>query len=317
MEYLNKLLGIQVTYEDSEYKHMPNYLVSRYEIKKVLLDKVRVFFLYLKTDLEQIAVVKKHIAQIKKIDSIPVVLVLKQMTFRQREYLIRDKISFIVEGKQVYLPFMGIYLQERCDAENVERKEILPSAQMLLLYFIYCGAKELITSQAAKDLKLTSTSISRASKQLEQMGIIKTRKQGVQKVIFSECTSRELYCSAKDIMVNPVKRCVYVPMDKMEERLLKSGYSALSDYSMLNPPAIKRYAADSIAKWNKIATAHLQNSDEQVAVELWKYDPARLSNGKAVDVLSLALSLRDDEDERVEEAVEEMLEALWRKINSV
>ena len=36
---------------------------------------------------------------------------------------------------------------------------------------------------------------------------------------------------------------------------------------------------------------------------------------KKVDELSLALSLREDADERVEEAVEEMLNNLWRKID--
>ena len=33
-------------------------------------------------------------------------------------------------GKQIYLPFMAVYLQERCDAEKSDREEILPSAQM-------------------------------------------------------------------------------------------------------------------------------------------------------------------------------------------
>ena len=59
------------------------------------------------------------------------------------------------------------------------REEILPLAQMLLLYFIYGGAQELSTSQAAKDLELTPTSISRASKQLEEMGLLHIKKEGV------------------------------------------------------------------------------------------------------------------------------------------
>ena len=41
----------------------------------------------------------------------------------------------------------------------------------------------------------------------------------------------------------------------------------------------------------------------------------RLSGRKTVDELSLALALRNDPDERVEEAVEEMLDCLWRKID--
>ena len=70
-------------------------------------------------------------------------------------------------------------LQERCSAEKKPREEILPSAQMLLLHFIYGGAQELSTSQAAKNLELTPTSISRASKQLEEMGLLHIKKEGV------------------------------------------------------------------------------------------------------------------------------------------
>ena len=40
-----------------------------------------------------------------------------------------------------------------------------------------------------------------------------------------------------------------------------------------------------------------------------------MSTRNTVDELSLALALREDADERVEEAVEEMLNELWRKIN--
>ena len=46
-----------------------------------------------------------------------------------------------------------------------------------------------------------------------------------------------------------------------------------------------------------------------------RYDPRKLSKEKIVDGLSLALSLKEDADERVEEAVEEMLNNLWRKID--
>ena len=70
-------------------------------------------------------------------------------------------------------------LQERCSAEKKTREEILPSAQMLLLHFIYGGEQELSTSQAAKNLELTPTSISRASKQLEEMGLLHIKKEGV------------------------------------------------------------------------------------------------------------------------------------------
>ena len=62
-------------------------------------------------------------------------------------------------------------------------------------------------------------------------------------------------------------------------------------------------------------TNGLQSSQAQVAVEMWRYNPRKLSTRNVVDELSLALTLREDADERVEEAVEKMLNELWRKID--
>ena len=242
-------------------------------------------------------------------------LVLKELSYRQKEYLIREKIPFIVDGKQIYLPFMAVYLQERCSAEKKPREEMLPSAQMLLLHFIYGGAQELSTSQAAKDLELTPTSISRASRQLEEMGLLHIRKVGVQRIMQSEDSPKTLFQKAGDKLLNPIKRTVYIPKELVGTELLESGYSALAEYSMLNTPNVRCYAAERISQWKDVMTNSLQNSQVQVAVEMWRYNPRKLSTRNIVDELSLALALREDADERVEEAVEEMLNELWRKID--
>ena len=213
------------------------------------------------------------------------------------------------------MPFMAVYLQERCSAEKKTREEILPAAQMLLLHFIYGGAQELSTSQAAKDLELTPTSISRASRQLEEMGLLHIRKVGVQRIMQSEDSPKTLFQKAGDKLLNPIKRTVYIPKELVGTELLESGYSALAEYSMLNAPNIKCYSSEKISKWKGSATNTLHDSKMQVAVEMWRYNPCKLSNGSVVDELSLALALREDADERVEEAVEEMLDNLWRRID--
>ena len=237
----------------------------------------KMIFLYPKTELEQIEVLKKHIARIQKNENLPVVLVLKELSFRQKEYLIREKIPFIVDGKQIYLPFMAVYLQERCSAEKKTREEILPSAQMLLLHFIYGGAQELSTSQAAKDLELTPTSISRASRQLEEMGLLHIRKVGVQRIMQSEDSPKTLFQKAGDKLLNPIKRTVYIPKELVGTELLESGYSALAEYSMLNTPNVRCYATERISQWKDVMTNSLQDSQAQVAVEMWRYNPRKLS----------------------------------------
>lgn len=315
MEYLNKVLGIEVVYMNGKFEHLPNFIVTRYRLQRVSMNGQGVIFLYPKTELEQVEVLKKQIARIQKNENLPVALVLNELSFRQKEYLIREKIPFIVEGRQIYLPFMALYLQERCNAEKKPREEILPSAQMLLLHFIYGGAQELSTSQAAKDLELTPTSISRASRQLEEMGLLHIRKAGVQRILYSEDSPKMLFQKTGDTLLNPVKRTVYIPKELVGTDLLESGYSALAEYSMLNAPNVRCYAAERISQWKDVMTNSLQNSQVQVAVEMWRYNPRKLSMRNAVDELSLALALREDADERVEEAVEEMLNELWRKID--
>ena len=315
MEYLNKVLGVKVAYEDVEFKHLPNFIATRYRLQMVSMNEQKVVFLYPMTELEQIEVLKKHIARIQKNENLPVVLVLKELSFRRKEYLIREKIPFIVEGKQIYLPFMAVYLQERCSAEKKSREEMLPSAQMLLLHFIYGGAQELSTSQAAKDLELTPTSISRASRQLEEMKLLHIRKVGVQRIMQSEDSPRTLFQKAGDKLLNPIKRTVYIPKEFVGTDLLESGYSALAEYSMLNAQNVRCYAAERISQWKDVMTKSLQDSQVQVAVEMWRYNPRKLSTRNVVDELSLALALREDVDERVEEALEEMLNELWRKID--
>ena len=177
------------------------------------------------------------------------------------------------------------------------------------------GEQELSTSQAAKDLELTPTSISRASRQLEEMGLLHIRKVGVQRIMQSEDSPKTLFQKAGGKLLNPIKRTVYIPKELVGTELLESGYSALAEYSMLNTPNVRCYAAERISQWKDVMTNSLQNSQVQVAVEMWRYNPRKLSTRNIVDELSLALALREDADERVEEAVEEMLNELWRKID--
>ena len=278
MKYLDKVLGIEVTYENVEFKHLPNFIAARYCLQMVAMNGQRVVFIYPKTELEQIEVLKKHIARIQRNENLPVV-------------------------------------QERCNAERELREEILPSAQMLLLHFIYGGAQELSTSQAAKDLELTPTSISRASKQLDEMGLLHIKKLGVQRILQSEDSPKMLFQKAGDKLLNPIKRTVYISKELVGTDLLESGYSALAEYSMLNAPNVRCYAAERISQWKDVMTNRLQDSQVQVAVEMWRYNPRKLSTRNTVDELSLALALREDADERVEEAVAEMLNELWRKID--
>ncbi len=112
------------------------------------------------------------------------------------------------------------------------------------------------------------------------MGLLQAKKIGVQKILSSENSPKELFYKAEKALLSPVKRTVYIPDEKVKIELLESGYSALAEYSMLNAPSVRCYASEKISQWNDFMTKDLQDSNSQVAIEMWRYDPRKLSRKK-------------------------------------
>ena len=315
MEYLRQVIGINVKYGDEIKELFPNYVTLRYKMRFASLDDVKVVFVYPQSSLDAISIIKKHFDIIKTETNCIPVLILEQLSSRNKLYLIKEKIPFIVEYKQIYLPFMATYLNERGDGERINKEKLLPSSQLLLLYYIYKGCGELMTSKAVKDLNFTPMSISRASKQLAELGLVKVKKQGVQKIIFSTKNPKELFDESKKYMLNPIKKTIYISKDNYDSSFLYSGLSALSYYSNINSSLVAYYATSSISKYEKEASNRLVDSNEQIALELWRYDPHKISKDNYVDKLSLVLSFMDNKDERIEQAIEEMLNDVWSEID--
>jgi DNA-binding MarR family transcriptional regulator len=274
-----------------------------------------VFLLYPKTELDQIHAIKQHIQKLQSLEKIPVVIVLTRITARQRQSLINAGISFVVENKQCYLPFVGTVLTERCDSEVKITSKLLPSAQLLLFYFIYKWQKELYANEAVEALGLSAMTITRAVRQLEEVGLIRTYKKGVMKILTSEYTGKELFEKAKKYLISPIKKIGYIPKSEVEQSLPVAGDQALSIYSMLNPPRIACYATGEMKTWKEQMQDELIDDAQQAEVQVWKYNPQILAQDSVVDVLSLAMCYMDEQDERIEESVEEMLDAYWRKRN--
>lgn len=315
MEYIKEVLGISVTSGREVEGLFPNYIALRYKIKYAYLDDLKVVFVYPTQPLESIRTIKNHFDIIEDKTSCKPILILDHLSSRDKSYLIREHIPFVVDNKQIYLPFMATYLNERGEGEKINKDVLLPSSQLLLLYYLYNGCGKLLTSAAVRDLGLTPMSISRASKQLEELGLVKTIKKGVQKIIYSSKESKALFEDAKKYLLNPIKRTIYVSKDKCDNTFLYSGLSALSYYSNINSDKCNCYASHSISKYEKEASNRLVDSNEQFALELWRYDPHKLSKNEYVDKISLALSFKDNKDERIEQAVDEMLDDVWSEIN--
>ena len=83
---------------------------------------------------------------------------------------------------------------------------------------------------------------------------------------------------------------------------------------MLTPPPEPVYALGRQA-WKEMPSLVEQVPVQDAGtccVQLWRYDPLLFARDRRVDHFSLYLTLRDEADERVEAALEEMMEnAPW------
>jgi DNA-binding transcriptional ArsR family regulator len=314
MDYLRRVLHLNIKIIDSEPKYpLPNYIINRYTIRKALFDKQKVFLVYPKTELDKINIIKNHIQKIQSLEKIPTVLVLTRITARQRQNMVDAGIPFVVENKQCYLPFIGTIFTERCDVEVDLVEKLLPSAQMLLFYYILKKQKEICANEAVSALGVSAMTITRAVRQLEQTGLIHTHKNGVMKIISSEYDGKELFERAKKYLFCPIKQKMYIRKDDIDGKFLFSGDTALSMYSMLNPPRVDSYAIGISEKCNVKLDDTLIDDEQQAEIQIWKYNPSTLAKDSTVDVLSLAMCYIDDNDERIAEAVDEMLGQYWEK----
>ncbi len=316
MDNIEKIFNFRIKYINEPYDMpLPNYIRTRYGIRLALFDRQRVIVLVPKIKLDETGTIKRHVEKIKQYENIPVVIMLDKITVRERQGLLESGIPFLVKNKQCFLPFLGTLLTERCDAKSGEVDKLLPSAQMLLFYYIYENNKELYIGNAVETLSVSAMTITRAARQLEQVGLFKFRKDGVKKIMTTEYSGKELYEQARPYLSTPVKRTVYIFNDQIDDTILMAGDLALSQMSMLNPPRVSCYATSNIQYWGDKGRIFMSDEDNQSALQIWKYNPNVLSRTGCVDVLSLAACYLDDPDERVEECIDEMLEDLWEGLN--
>jgi NADPH-dependent 7-cyano-7-deazaguanine reductase QueF-like protein len=92
---------------------------------------------------------------------------------------------------------------------------------------------------------------------------------------------------------------------------LIAGLNALSELSMINSPGYPVVAISqnqfSNQKIDIIKNKDLINDAQLVELQIWDYDPKHFSENNHVDILSLYASLKEETDERIEQALEEVL----------
>ena len=119
-----------------------------------------------------------------------------------------------------------------------------------------------------------------------------------------------------NLLVNKV--CIYCDDLLSDDNFPVSGINALAHYTWLNPDPerIIMVPVKQLREFKSSGVLVCPNEfDGNIIIEAWKYPPVTAIGAKTewVDRLSLAISLREDEDPRVEGEVERLInETEWK-----
>ena len=304
---IDNIFGLSIRYEPWDKKSiLPLYIVSNYQFFTAYIENIRCIVIIPIEELPTLPSLKKQIQKIRVIDDVPVVLYSKTISFYRRKSLLENHIPFITD-KQTFLPFIGTLLVDEKEPEKI-KDNFVYSTQLLFLAYMYNHEKKVYVSDLSKSLPFSAMTLSRAVKQLEMTDLFLVYKDGVNKVIESKYSHKELFERIQHYLLTPVRQVGYMNQSLVTDYMVLAGETALSEMSMLNPSRIRTYAVYEKDFDKTQLIDELIDSEVQVKVEIWAYDPQLFTHTNIADTLSIVLSLKENKDERIEEVLEDILE---------
>ena len=276
------------------------------------LDINTVNFLLIKpNDNTGISELRKIHKRIQQLTGCLCVLYLQEFNQYAISKMIEESIPFIVENKQIYIPFLGIALSQSNERILKSCSQISFLTQKLLITAIYQQWEKINITKASEFLNVTKTSITRCFDEIEFLDIPVLKKYGRSRYIIGASDKKAFWNKIKEYMRNPVIHS-YLLNDGIETDLPLSGISALSKYSMIEDNTYPTYAvAKDRLKELKISQIRSTPKGEMpvcVVDEVGYMINYRKSN--TVDPISVSLMITNEEksDPRIEMAIEKMLE---------
>ena len=248
---------------------------------------------------------------------LPIVFLLPACPAYERQRLIDKDVYFVVSEKYVHLPML---LANERVRKTKQAKTLTPVAQYLLLYHLQIGS---IEGMAARDIEdkipYSYASITLGLTCLEDLGLCKkVAEASKRKVIHFDMKGMNLWEQAQPFLVNPVEERIYCDGLLSDDSFPECGINALAHYTRLNtdPERTIMMSVKQLRNFKSSEALVRPNEfDGNIIIEAWKYPPVTATGVKAewVDKLSLAISLREDEDPRVEGEVERLInETEWK-----
>ena len=299
---------------------LPLYLRSYYHIVKTRIFGRQVFLAIQNADTDTATPSEyaQHHRALRSTLNDEIVLVLPRIASYGRQQLVRSGIPFVVPHRQAFLPPAMVDLRERFPRTGYHPGERLQSAaQVVLLRHLLGRPTEGVSlRELAGELGYSAMTLSTVRCELESLKLSTPIQRGRSTHLAFPVTGLALWERAEPYLQDPIKVRHWVRWLRPGKNALQAGLTALAAASMVSDDELPSYAmkgSDYRTQLEKGSIVGCDGPEEaQACVECWRYDPRLLSEGPTVDRLSLYLSLRRADDERVAKAVKTLLkEMTW------
>ena len=177
--YLAEALGIERPAMRTwpEVKRLPRYLAEAYAFGTLELWGKPLLCMMAKAEAPGMTELHKHLRLVEQLSGLPVVLVLAELAARQRARLVELFLPFVVPGKQLFLPPLGLDLREQYALAVRRQVPVLePATQAALLAGLLGGwtqgEQSVNASTMSRRLGYSAMSMSRAGRELLNLGFL-------------------------------------------------------------------------------------------------------------------------------------------------
>jgi len=257
---------------------------------------------------------RKQIDVISEKTNIDVIYVHPALSSFQRERLIKYKINFVVPDNQMYLPYLKIDLREHFKSLHQKNGSLSPASQAIIIFSILNKYSQLDSHIIMNNLNYTAMSVSRSFREISNHEIGDLKKNGKENSLHLPESKRQIWMRSLDFMKSPIMKEVWLHELPPNYMFPVAGLSALAEYSMIAPPQNLVYAIHK-KNWYKIAHDKLIKkliepiqTGSNIKLQVWSYPLDLCKNSNIVDKYSLYLSFKNETNERIEQALEEMME---------
>ena len=245
--------------------------------------------------------------------SMDVILVFSKLSDIEKKQLLQARVPFVDFKGNLFFPPLGLVLNANDDV--VASKELTPSEQLTWIAFLLTKGQKVVDVDLLSQITgLPNSTIYRCLRTFKTLNWLNKPN----KLYAYTASKKELFLKSESFLFNPIKKRLLLSdfdLNKIQSdsRLLYGGTYALSYLTFLAESDENSSYVISQRQFNKLSLPLSQHILEGKILEIWRYSPfvsefwndfKENQDRQFVDPISLYLTLKDDDDPRVEEEIE-------------